>query len=416
MKSNPTVLVIGGGVIGGMCAWELARAGCEVTLVERGKFGAACSHGNCGYISPSHVLPLARPGTISHTLKAMLKPNSPFAVKPRFSVEALKWFWRFARRCNQQDMREAAQGIHAILQSSLHLYQELVDQGKLQCQWQPVGNLLVFESSKNFEAYAKTDQLIRNEFGVGATRYDCDALVKLEPAIKPVVAGAWFYEVDCHLRPDLLMTSLRGNLETCGVRILENVEIKSLAKEQGSVRAAIGAGQDLVADQFVVAMGAWTPFLNRELGCQIPIQPGKGYSITMPSPNKMPRIPIIFDDTHVAITPMEDKYRIGSTMEFVGYDTSIHQKRLELLRASAQRYLHDPMCEPIEEEWFGWRPMTWDSRPIIDRSPALKNVWICAGHSMLGISTATGSGRLLRELLLGEKPHLDAQHYSMARF
>ena len=125
MKSNPKVVVIGGGVIGGMCAWELARAGCEVTLVEKGKFGKACSHGNCGYISPSHVLPLARPGTISHTLKSMLKPNSPFAVKPRFSAEALKWFWRFARRCNKQDMLESAQGIHALLQSSLHLFKEL---------------------------------------------------------------------------------------------------------------------------------------------------------------------------------------------------------------------------------------------------------------------------------------------------
>lgn len=416
MKSIQNVVVIGGGVIGGMCAWELARCGCNVTIVEQGKFGAACSHGNCGYISPSHVLPLARPGTIGHTLKSMLKPNSPFAVKPRLSMEALRWFWRFARRCNERDMLEAAQGIHALLQSSLQLYQELVDQGKLQCQWQPVGNLFVFESAKEFEAYAKTDQLIRKEFGVGATRYDCEALVKLEPAIKPVVSGAWYYEIDCHLRPDRLMASLRANLESSGVRILEGTEIKTFANEHGVAKAVHGSNLELTADQFIVATGAWAPFLNRELGCRIPIQPGKGYSITMPAPKHMPRIPIIFEDTHVAITPMQDKYRIGSTMEFVGYNTTIHPKRLGLLRASAERYLHDPMCEPIEEQWFGWRPMTWDSRPIIDRSPALKNVWICAGHSMLGISTATGSGRLMRELMLGQEPHLDARHYSMARF
>jgi D-amino-acid dehydrogenase len=313
-------------------------------------------------------------------------------------------------------MLDAAKGIHAILQSSLQLYQQLVVDGELDCQWQPVGNLFVFESKQEFEAYATTDQLIRREFGVGATRYDCDALVELEPAIKPVVAGGWFYETDCHLRPDLLMSSLKTNLLAAGVKILEQTEIRSLQKENGLVKAALGPTQELAADQFVVATGAWSPLLNRELGCRIPIQPGKGYSLTMPAPKRMPKIPIIFEDTHVAITPMEDKYRIGSTMEFVGYDTTIHPKRLGLLRASAERYLHDPICEPIEEEWFGWRPMTWDSRPIIDRSPALKNAWICAGHSMLGISTATGSGRLLRELLLGQVPHLNAKHYSMARF
>ncbi len=428
MKSNPSVVVIGGGVIGGMCAWELSQAGCDVTLVDQARFGAACSHGNCGYISPSHVLPLARPGAISHSLKSMLKPNSPFAVKPRFSIEALRWFWRFARRCNHRDMLESAQGIHALLQSSLNLYRQRVADGELDCQWQPVGNLFVYESPKEFEAYAKTERLICEEFGVRAKRLDCDALVQLEPAIKPVVAGAWYYEQDCHVRPDLLMSSLRSNLERCGVKILEGTEVKSFARQNGVAHAAVCArsdlrdradvenNQELSADLFVVATGAWTPFLNHELGCKIPIQPGKGYSITMPAPKHMPKIPMIFEDTHVAITPMKDKYRIGSTMEFVGYDTSILERRLGLLRASAERYLHDPMCEPIQERWFGWRPMTWDSRPIIDRSPALKNVWICAGHSMLGISTATGSGRLLKEMILGEKPHLNTEHYSMGRF
>ena len=102
-------------------------------------------------------------------------------------------------------------------------------------------------------------------------------------------------------------------------------------------------------------------------------------------------------------------------MEFVGYDTSINPARLELLKTSATKYLHDPYCEPIEEKWYGWRPMTWDGKPIIDRSPLLKNVWIAAGHNMLGISMATGTGKLVRELMLDEKPHLDPSHFSITR-
>ena len=415
-QSAQKILVIGGGVIGTLCAWEFSQAGCDVTIVEQAKFGAACSHGNCGYISPSHVLPLAQPGAISKTLKAMMKRNSPFAVKPRFSSEALRWFWNFSRRCNRANMLSAAAGIHALLQSSKQLYQSLIDSESIDCDWQEQGILFVFESPHEFEAYGRTEKMIREQFGVGATAYPTTELVKLEPALKPVVAGAWHYPDDCHLRPDKLLTALRTKLESRGVKIMEHVSIKEFVRENGVAKAALGAGTELVADQFVVATGAWAPFLNQQLGCRVPIQPGKGYSLTMPAPRNMPKIPMIFEDTHVAITPLVNKYRIGSTMEFVGYNTSIHPRRLGLLRASAERYLHDPFCDPVEEEWFGWRPMTWDSKPIIDRSPALRNVWICAGHSMLGLSTATGSGRLLRELVLQEQPHLDPAHFSVARF
>ena len=95
--------------------------------------------------------------------------------------------------------------------------------------------------------------------------------------------------------------------------------------------------------------------------------------------------------------------------------TTIDPGRLQLLKTAASKYLHDPYCDPIEEQWFGWRPMTWDGKPIIDRSPAMKNVWIAAGHNMLGISMATGTGKLVRELMLDEKPHLDTQHFSISR-
>ncbi len=416
MSDPKKVLVIGGGVIGAFAAWELSNAGCEVTIVERDRFGAACSHGNCGYISPSHVLPLAQPGAVTKTLKSMLKPNSPFAVKPRLSLQALNWFWKFMRSCNLKDMMASAAAIHGLLQSSKTLYQQLIADESIDCEWQERGCLFVHESEHEFDKFAETEKLIREHFGVVGTRYSCDELVQLEPAIKPVVAGAWYYRDDCHLRPDKLMTAMRNRLEARGVRIVENAEIKSLVRVNEMVKAARTSSGEWEADQFVVATGAWAPFLSRELGCRVPVEPGKGYSLTMPNPKQGPKIPIIFEDTHVAITPMDSKYRIGSTMEFVGYDTSIHPRRLGLLKASAERYLHDPYCEPVEEEWFGWRPMTWDSKPIIDRSPALKNVWINAGHSMLGISTATGSARLIREMIFGEDTHLDARPFSVRRF
>ncbi|MGY8748948.1 MAG: NAD(P)/FAD-dependent oxidoreductase [Pirellulales bacterium] len=410
------VVVIGGGVIGAMCAWNLLKAGCQVTIVDRDKFGAACSHGNCGYVSPSHVFPLCQPGAILKTLKTMFKSNSPFAVKPRFEMNFVKWFWNFSLRCNHRDMMAAGSGRHELLQSSKRLYQQLIADENIDCEWQEKGLLFVFDDEKSFREFGIMDGLIRQNFGVPATPYDGHQLTHLEPAIKPGFGGGWHYEGDCHLRPDKLLAQMRERMVERGVEILEDFPVQQFEIEQGAAKAVLSNGRELEADHFVVATGAMTPFLNQHLGMSIPIEPGKGYSLTMPKPKLMPKIPIIFEDSHVAITPMQSKYRIGSTMEFTGYDTSIPPRRLELLKSAARKYLHDPLCDPIEEEWFGWRPMTWDGKPIIDRSPAMNNVWIAAGHNMLGLSMATGTGRLLKELMLGETPHISPVHFAAARF
>jgi D-amino-acid dehydrogenase len=205
-------------------------------------------------------------------------------------------------------------------------------------------------------------------------------------------------------------------LEQRGVGIREQCKVEGLNREQGTARAVSTSQGELPADAFVFATGAWTPLLNHLLGCRIPIQPGKGYSITMPRPARCPVLPMIFEEHRVGVTPFQSGYRLGSTMEFAGYDTTLHRRRLDLLREGARHYLHEPYCEPVEEEWYGWRPMTPDSLPIIDRSPALPNVIIAAGHNMLGLSMAPATGQLVAEIMNADRPHLEAEAYSMKRF
>ena len=171
----------------------------------------------------------------------------------------------------------------------------------------------------------------------------------------------------------------------------------------------------LEADCFVVATGAWTPQLNFEIGCRIPVQPGKGYSITMPRPVLCPGTPLIFSEDKVAVTPMQSGYRLGSTIEFAGYDTTLNPTRLEMLKESARHYLREPYSEPVEEEWYGWRPMTYDGVPFIDRSPRFSNVLIATGHNMLGLSMATATGKLIAEWLSDETPHIDPKPYRIQR-
>jgi D-amino-acid dehydrogenase len=212
------------------------------------------------------------------------------------------------------------------------------------------------------------------------------------------------------------MSSLRAVLENRGVEIREQCEVLGVNRSQRRVDSVETAQGSIAADAVVFAAGAWTPLLNKSLGCRIPIQPGKGYSITMGRPRVCPAYPLIFEEHHVAITPMKSGYRIGSTMEFAGYDATLNRKRLDLLRDGASHYLREPLGNPVEEEWFGWRPMTPDSTPIIGRSPALDNAWIAVGQNMLGVSMAPATGKLIAELIDGRQPHVDPEPYSINRF
>jgi D-amino-acid dehydrogenase len=410
------VVVVGGGVIGVACAHYLQQAGHAVTVIDQGAVGRGCSHGNCGFVCPSHVLPLAAPGTVGATLKTLFRRNSPLKVRLRFDPALWAWFWRFARRCNTADMLEAGRAIQALLTSARALYDDLFRTEPLDAEWQTRGLLFVFRTPAAMEHFAATDRLQREYFDVGATRYDGPALTAFEPALKPGLAGGWHYTTDGHLRPDKLLASWRNLLESRGVAFREGTAFTGLASAGRRATAVETSAGQVPADAVVVATGAWTPLLNKHLGCRVPIQPGKGYSITMAQPAVCPAVPLLFEEHRVAITPMKSGYRIGSTMEFAGYDESLNRKRLELLRDGASHYLREPTAEPVQEEWWGWRPMVYDGKPIIDRSPALENVVIAAGHGMLGLSMAPATGKLVAEMLGRTAPHIDPRPYGLARF
>lgn len=410
------VVIVGGGVIGTACAHFLERSGHRVTIIDQGRFAAGCSHANCGFVCPSHVLPLAAPGALGPAIKALFRRNSPLAIKPRLDFGLWGWLLRFALRCNQRDMLAAAQAIRALLESSRRLYAELIEAEQLECDWQTRGLLFVFQTRAAFEHYEDTDKLLRESFGLASQRFDANGLQKLEPALVAGLPGGYHYPGDAHLRPDQLLAAWRRLLESRGVAIRENCAFQQFRPQGERAAALITSQGDIEADHFVIATGAWTPLLQREIGGKVPIQPGKGYSITMARPATCPNIPLIFEEHRVAVTPLSTGYRLGSTMEFAGYDATLSRPRLELLREGARPYLREPFGEPVLEEWFGWRPMTYDGKPIIDRTPRFGNVFLAAGHNMLGLSMAPATGKLIAELIAGQEPHVDPLPYSARRF
>jgi D-amino-acid dehydrogenase len=211
------------------------------------------------------------------------------------------------------------------------------------------------------------------------------------------------------------MIGWRRVLERLGVEILEEAELTGFVVDKGEAVAATTGRGEVRGSTFVVATGAWTPQLNRQLGCKVPVVPGKGYSVTMPRPAVCPTYPMIFEEHRVAVSPFRTGYRIGSTMEFAGYDARLNRDRLALLRAGAEFYLREPACQPVQEEWWGWRPMTADGLPVIDRTPGMRNVIVAAGHGMLGLSMAPGTGKLVAEMGTGGKPHIDPTAYRLNR-
>ena len=415
IKEPKHAVVIGAGVIGAACAYYLCRSGWAVTVLEKGRWGQGSSHGNCGLIVPSHVLPLNMPGVVWQGLQWMLKHDAPLYIKPRADLALAVWLLRFARRCNHRAMLQAAIARSAMLQGAMALFQDLIDKESLDCHWEAQGVLYVFRSPQALQSHRDINTLLKS-FGEGGQALNQRALQALEPTLRQDLAGGYLHEESAHLRPDFLMRELKRVLTSLGVRIQEQTTVTALQGQLGRVQAVATDRGSIAGDAFVVATGAWTPFLARELGCRIPIQPGKGYSATLPRPEPCPSRPCMLEEDRVVATPWPGGYRLGGTMEFTGYDDSLNPRRLKALYRGARRYFKPTQWAPVQEEWCGWRPMTFDGLPIIDRAPKWQNVMVAAGHNMLGISLAPGTGKLIAELLNGQPPHLDPKPYRIGRF
>jgi D-amino-acid dehydrogenase len=408
-------VVIGGGVVGASCAYELSLRGVQVTLVERGEVGRGCSHGNCGYVCPSHVYPLARPGAIARTLPLMFRRNSPFKVRVRADLALLGWFAAFRAACRDEVVERTMPALNALLWSGKERYEAVMAAEGIDAEYTRDGCIFISRDREHLEHFEGDNRRMMERFGFGARRVDGAELAAMEPTLREGLAGGWLFECDGHVRPDRYMAGLRRALLRRGVQIVEHGEARALVGEGRRAGVLETARGEHRADAFVIAAGAWTPMLHEMMGVRPRIVPGKGYSVTVRGYKAGPRIPMVFEQHRVALTPFEGGLRVGSTMEFAGYDTTIRKERLRLLTDSASLYLKEAIGPTGEGAWFGWRPMSPDGRPYIDWVPRWENVVVAAGHSMIGMSTGPGTGRLVAEMVTGQTPHIDPEPYRLGR-
>jgi len=245
-------------------------------------------------------------------------------------------------------------------------------------------------------------------------------VLQAEPALRDGVVGAVRFPGDASLRPDRYVAGLACALREAGGQVVEHCAVESLDDHHGGVTVRTSLGERRATD-VLIATGAWSPRLARALSPSLGLlrgamQPGKGYSITYARPSLAPRRPLVLHERSVCVTTWEDGYRLGSTMEFSGFDDTLNRRRLDALERGAREYLREPVGPSKREEWFGWRPMTFDDLPIIGRAPGTSHLWLATGHGMLGVSMSVATAGLVTDLVTGRTPRLDPGPFRMERF
>lgn len=418
MSGTRNVLIAGGGIVGLFTAYYALQRGHRVTLVDRDDPGhAGCSHGNAGMVVPSHFTPLAAPGMVNTGLRMLCDPESPFWIRPRLSMDLLSWLWKFARSATAAHVARSAPLLRDLHLASRGCYEELSDRTGLEIGLVRRGLLMLCKSEHALKEEARVAVEARR-LGLEAEVLNPEQTAECDPGAQMDVVGAVYFKQDCHLVPERLMTALTDLVKSQGARLRLSTEITGWRVRDGRVAGARTAqDEDLTADEFVLAGGAWSGTLARALGLRLPLQAGKGYSLTLERPPQLPQLCSILTEARVAVTPMGCALRFAGTLEITGNDLSIDPRRVAGMRKAIPRYLPDFSAESLTGPiWSGLRPCSPDGLPYLGRSRRFSNLTIATGHAMMGISLGPITGKLAAELLSGETPSLPLSLLSPDRF
>jgi D-amino-acid dehydrogenase len=402
--ANQRVIILGGGVIGLCSAYHALRRGLAVTVLEReAPGGDNCSMGNAGMIVPSHFIPLAAPGMISKGLRWMFRRDSPFFIRPRLDPALARWGWLFYRHATPRHV-EATRGLLRDLNlESRRLFAEMAEEEDFGLVKR--GMLMLCKTAKGLDEEAAVAAAARG-IGIEAEVLDAAAAARLDPGITMDIAGAVHFPQDCHLDPARFMAALRRRVLALGGEILSGVEITGVETRGGSVVALCGAGERIEGGRFVLAGGSWSAALLKQLGLSLPLQAGKGYSLTLPRPPELPQLCSIFVEAKVAVTPMGGSLRFAGTMEVGGLDLSVDPARVRGIVKSVHGYFPKFAERDFDgvEPWAGLRPVSPDGIPYVGAVPRYPNLLVATGHAMMGLSLGPVTGQLVADLLTGSAP------------
>jgi D-amino-acid dehydrogenase len=409
------VVIIGGGIMGVCTAYYLHKEGHEVTIIDKSNFSSGASYVNAGYITPSHIISLAAPGIITKGLKWMFNPSSPFYIKPRLDLDFLQWAWAFKRSSTKKKVAQSIPVIKDINVFSRELYSAMKVSGDFDFQYEHKGLLMAYKEEKTGEEEWNVGQkAIKN--GLKVENLSAKEVEKLDPKANLNIKGAVYYHSDAHMTPSVFMKNMLTYLKASGVEILGEEEVKDIVISDKKITKLITDKRKILADEFVMAAGSWSPIISKKLGIKMLLQPGKGYRINVAQETNI-TIPTVLLEAKVAVTPMNGFTRFSGTMEINKINDKINPVRVNAIANSASKYYHGLQISTQDKEAAecGLRPVTPDGLPYIGKISQYNNLTFATGHAMMGWSLGPATGKLVTEIISDQKPSLDIAPFHVQR-
>ncbi len=401
----------------GLCsAYYLHKKGYQVTVLEKSQGGLGASFVNAGYLTPSHIVPLAAPGVITKGISMMMDSKSPFYIKPRWDIDFFKWAWSFHKSSTKEKVEKAAPIIKDINLLSSKLYDEIKESRDLgDFHLEKKGLLMIYQT----DAYGNAEKEVAAKakaMGLEVANLNADELKALHGDIKVIGKGALHYFCDAHSTPNVFMAKMREYLIKSGVQIKYEEEVLKFDYSDSSIRKVHTDKDTYTPDDIVLASGSWSNNLVKQLGLRLQVQAGKGYCIDVHRPTGI-KLPAILMEAKVAITPMEGFTRFAGTMEFSGINYDINLDRVEAIAEAVKKFY--PSVEITQEEIrnakCGLRPVSPDGLPYIGKTGHFDNLFIATGHAMMGWSMGPATGKLISEVLEGSTPSMDLKPFDPER-
>jgi D-amino-acid dehydrogenase len=420
------VVVLGSGVIGTTTAYYLARAGADVTVIDR-QAGPALetSFANAGQVSPGYSTPWAAPGIPLKALKWLFQRHAPLRVRPDGTLFQLRWLAAMLRQCSPAHYALNKERLMRVANYSRDCLRELRAETGIAYEQRTAGTLQLFRSPAQLDAVGRDTAVLR-ELGVPHEVLDRAGVLRVEPGLagarERFVGGLRLPDDetgDCHL----FTTALAQRAQELGVRFRNGTHVSRLCVEAGEVvgveLAPLQAGapvEVLRADHIVLALGSHSRALLAPLGLELPVYPVKGYSLTMPiaDAGAVPHSTVLDETYKIALTRFDDRLRVGGMAKLGGFDLRLDPAR----RATLEKVVRElfPGGDLSRAQfWTGLRPMTPDSTPVIGASP-LRGLHLNTGHGTLGWTMACGSGRLMADLLTGRPGAIRSDDLGLARY
>lgn len=414
------VLVLGSGVIGTCAAYYLARSGHEVTVVDRQPAaGMETSYGNAGEVSPGYSAPWAGPGVPLKAIKWMLMHHSPLVIKPMLDPAMWRWGLGMLRNCTSARYALNKGRMVRLAEYSRDCLGELRAETGIRYDERTQGTMQLFRTQKQLDGTVK-DVAILNEHGVTWQLLDRAGYLRYEPALASVqhkFVGALRLPGDETGDCFKFTQALAENAKALGVQFRFGVRIERIEQRAGRIEAVHTDAGALTADAYLLALGSYSTGMLAPLGIRIPVYPVKGFSITVPiiDSTKAPESTIM-DETHkVAITRLGDRIRVGGTAQLSGFDMALDPSRRRTLEFVVRDLFPDGGDVTRAEFWTGLRPMTPDGAPIVGDS-LIANLFLSTGHGTLGWTMATGTGRVMADLISGREPAISLDGLTAARY